>query len=95
VADSGGQPGNNNAGKNKPFWRAIDRAIAQDDGKRLRDAAEKLLDLASQGEQWAVKELADRIDGKAHQSISADVTADLTVQVVRFSDVPDADNQAT
>ena len=96
MADSGGQPGNNNAGKNKPFWRAIDRAIAQDDGKRLREAAEKLLDLASQGEQWAVKELADRIDGKAHQSIDAKVDADLTVQVIRFSDAPaDGDNQAT
>lgn len=95
MADSGGQPGNNNAGKNKPFWRAIDRAIAQDNGKRLRDAAEKLLDLAANGEQWAVKELGDRLDGKAHQSIDAKIDADLTVQVVRYSDVPDADNQAT
>lgn len=95
MAQSGGQPGNNNAGKNKPFWRAIDKAIAQDNGKRLRDAAEKLLDLAAQGEQWAVKELGDRLDGKAHQSIDAKVEADLTVQVLRFSDVADADDKAS
>ncbi len=68
---AGGAPqGNNNAGRNKPFWRAIDRAIVQDDGKRLRDAAEKLLDLAAQGEQWAVRELADRLDGRPAQALT-------------------------
>lgn len=100
MAQSGGQPENNNAGKNKPFWRAINKAIAQDDGKRLRSAAEKLLDLAAAGEQWAVKELADRMDGKAIQSIDAKVDADLTIQVLRYADVADVapndgDNQAT
>jgi hypothetical protein len=66
----GGQPGNQNAAtKNKPFWDAVTRAIAQEDGKRLRRAAEKLLTLAAKGTPWAVKELADRLDGKAHQSV--------------------------
>lgn len=82
---SGGAPqGNNNAGRNKPFWRAIDRAIVQDDGKRLREAAEKLLDLAAAGEQWAVKELGDRLDGKPSQSI--DLTADVTNRAAGMSD---------
>jgi hypothetical protein len=72
MAERGGQEGNNNAGKNKPFYRAIDKAIAQDDGKRLRAAAEKLLDLAANGEAWAVKELGDRLDGKAAQSLTLD-----------------------
>lgn len=82
---AGGAPqGNNNAGRNKPFWRAIDRAIVQDDGKRLREAAEKLLDLAAQGEQWAVKELADRLDGKAAQAI--ELTADITNRAAALSD---------
>jgi hypothetical protein len=79
VAESGAQPGNNNAGKNKPFWRALDKAIIQEDGKRLRAAAEKLLDLAAQGEQWAVKELADRMDGKAAQVIAGDAENPLTL----------------
>lgn len=59
--------GNQNALKNKPWRDALDRALAQDDGKRLRDAAEKLLSAAANGEPWAVKEIADRLDGKPMQ----------------------------
>lgn len=63
--------GNNNAAKENRRWsEALTRAIAQDDGKRLRDAAEKLLDKAANGEPWAVKELADRLDGKAPQGVT-------------------------
>ena len=51
----------------RPFRDALRRAIAQEDGKRLRAAAERLLDLAAIGEAWAVKELAERMDGKAPQ----------------------------
>ena len=47
----------------------VDRAIKQDSGKRLREAAESLLDRAAQGEQWAVCALADRLDGKAAQAL--------------------------
>ena len=83
MAERGGQTGNNNAGKNKPFWRAIDKAIAQDNGKRLRDAAEKLLDLAAQGEQWAVKELGDRLDGKPAQAITGEDGAPLTITFIK------------
>lgn len=54
----------------KPFLDAINRAIKQTDGKKLRAAAEKLLDLAANGEPWAIKELADRTDGKAAQGVS-------------------------
>lgn len=68
---AGGAPlGNQNATKNKPFWDAITRAIAQEDGKRLRQAAEKLLTAAAAGEQWAVKELGDRLDGRPAQAIT-------------------------
>ena len=55
---------------NKPFAEALKRAIAQNDAKKLRAIAEKLLEKAAEGEGWAIKELADRLDGKAHQSIS-------------------------
>lgn len=65
---AGAPEGNQNA-KGRLFSSALKRAIAQDDGKRLRAAAEKLLDLAEQGEPWAVKELADRLDGKSPQGI--------------------------
>jgi hypothetical protein len=54
----------------RPFREALRRAITQDDGKRIRATAEKLLDLAAEGEAWAVKELADRVDGKVAQQIT-------------------------
>ena len=68
--DGRGAPkGNKNGVKNKPFWDMITRIIAQEDGKRLREAGEKLFDAAAAGEEWAVKILADRLDGKPHQSV--------------------------
>lgn len=65
-----GQSGNpEGAKKHKIFFAALNRAISQEDGKRVRDAAEKLLDLAASGEAWAIKELRDTLDGKPGQSI--------------------------
>ena len=61
--------GNKNNQKGSMWNSALRKAITQDDGKRLRFAAEKLLDLAADGTPWAVKELADRLDGKAFQSV--------------------------
>jgi len=51
----------------KPFLDALNRAIAQDNGKRLRNAAEKLLTAADAGEPWALQMVADRLDGKPKQ----------------------------
>lgn len=55
--------------KAKRFYAALDRAIVQEDGARLRAAAEKLLDLAAAGEPFAMQMLADRLDGKAVQQV--------------------------
>ena len=64
-----GQSGNPDGTKTpKRFMAALTRAIAQDDGKRLRETAETLLTKASEGEPWAVQMLADRLDGKAAQT---------------------------
>jgi hypothetical protein len=66
-----GQSGNpTGRAASKPFAEALKRAIAQNDSKKLRAIAEKLLEKAAEGEGWAIRELADRLDGKAHQSIS-------------------------
>lgn len=67
------------------FAAALERAIAQDKAQRLRDAAEKLLDLAAAGEQWAVKELADRLDGKPKQAteLTGPNGTDLFGEVIR------------
>ena len=65
-----GQSGNPKGHAPGKIWiAALNRAIAQDDGVRLRAAAEKLLDLAAAGEVPALKELGDRLDGKAVQQI--------------------------
>jgi hypothetical protein len=69
MADRGAPLGNNNNKKNRPFAEAINRAIAQDDGKRLRLIAEALLTKAADGDISAIKELADRTDGKVAQAI--------------------------
>lgn len=63
----GGQPGNKNQSKNKPFLDALRKAIAQNPQK-LRNAADKVLEKAEEGEPWAVNFLADRTDGKAVQA---------------------------
>lgn len=89
MAAIGGQPGNKNATKNKVWIAALNRAISQDDGKRLRAAAEKLLDLAAAGEIPALKELGDRLDGKPPQQIDI-ANADGKPFEIRF-DTPDGD----
>jgi hypothetical protein len=86
----GAPVGNQNAVKEHRRWsEVLNRAIAQDDGKRLRDAAEKLLDKAADGEPWAIKEIGDRLDGKAAQSVTvagdanAPLQTELTVKLVK------------
>ena len=65
---AGGAPiGNQNAAKGRLWNDSLRMAIAQDDRVRVRKAVEKLLDLAAEGEPWAIKELADRLDGKPVQ----------------------------
>jgi hypothetical protein len=66
---------------NKPFLAALTRAIVQEDAKRLRQAAETVLDLAAAGEPWAVQFLADRTDGKPAQSVTAEVKGEFTVNL--------------
>lgn len=83
---AGAPKGNKNAVReNHLFKDTLRRAIAQDNGKRLRGSIERMLTLADQGEPWAVKELADRLDGKAMQAITADIDARIdVVELIRF-----------
>ena len=66
--ERGGQPGNQNAAKGKMFEGALKRALARNDGS-LNRIADKLVQEAEAGEQWAVQMVADRLDGKAKQQI--------------------------
>ena len=53
----------------RPFLAALKRAIAQDDGQKLRNAADSLICAAERGEPWAIQCLADRLDGKPKQGM--------------------------
>lgn len=68
----GAPVGNKNNSKGKPITDALRRAIAQDDGKRIREGVEKVLDAFALGEPWALQFVSDRMDGKPHQT--SDVT---------------------
>jgi len=60
--------GNKNSIKSNRLWaETIRRAVVQDDAQRLRQIAEALLVKASEGDMAAIKELGDRLDGKALQ----------------------------
>jgi ribosomal protein L22 len=91
----GGQPGNNNASKNKPFLDAMRRALAQNPQKIAR-IVDKVLDQAEAGEAWAVKEVADRLDGKAIaiQEIQGPNGAELKTGVVITFVEPDGTSTA-
>ncbi len=69
MAFAPGQSGNplGSLGGWGKFRATLDRAIAQDDAKRLRQCAETLLDLAAGGDLQAIAMIADRLDGKPRQ----------------------------
>ncbi len=74
------QPGNKLATggrKEKPFRDALRAEIAaaeaaNDDPRALRKIARKLLGSAAEGDIQAIKEVADRLDGKVPQAIGGD-----------------------
>ena len=79
---SGAQPGNQNAYKGRMWRDAIRYALAEigrdeepveaseaADMRGLRKLARKFIAAAEQGDPWAFKELADRMDGKAAQQV--------------------------
>jgi hypothetical protein len=64
----GGQLGNQNSKKGKLFYNQLRVALVQEDSRKLRNIAEKLVKAAEDGEPWAIKEVIDRVDGKAVQA---------------------------
>lgn len=63
----GGQPGNKNAYKGRMFYDQLRKILVQEPN-RLHSIAEGLIREAEAGEPWAVKEIMDRLDGKAVQA---------------------------
>lgn len=70
MAFAPGQSGNPTGGrKDKPWRDALMLALNEADGdrKRLRAVAEKCVAQALNGDMQAIKEVADRLDGKPAQ----------------------------
>lgn len=67
------EKGNKEAANKGLYQSALKRALARS-GKTvdggLNKVADKLVKAAEEGEQWAIKEIGDRIDGKAAQSMT-------------------------
>lgn len=62
--------GNDYSSKNNRLWtNTLRRAIVQGDGEKLRRIADKLLEMAEEGNIQAIKEIGDRLEGKAAQAI--------------------------
>ena len=83
--------GNTNAVKGKMFQDALRKALVQNP-QRLSKIVESLLTQAELGEAWAVKEVIDRLDGKAiqiNQMENADGTPLLNAIQVTFIKPPE------
>ena len=82
-----GQSGNPNGAppKSKRFLTILERAIEQDDSKRIRAGIEKLLDQCGAGEAWALQMLADRLDGKPKQQLEHTGENDGPLRIVHES----------
>lgn len=63
------EEGNQAAAKGRRVEKLIERALLQEDDRRLREGVEKLLDAVSEGERWALEFVTDRLDGKARQVV--------------------------
>ena len=74
--------GNKNSIKSNRLWaETIRRAVVQDDAQRLRQIAEALLIKASEGDMAAIKELGDRLDGKALQENKLTGDSDQPIEI--------------
>lgn len=78
---AGAPVGNQNAAKAKLVTDCLRRAIVQDDGKKLREGVDKLMDSFAAGEPWAIEQVMNRLEGKPAQSV--DLQADITSRMVQ------------
>ena len=79
VKGQSGNPGGR--GIDKPFLEALRMEInkAGTDHKSLRRVAAKLIEKAENGDMNAIKELADRLDGRPAQTVQGDPERPVTV----------------
>ena len=94
-------PGNQFAKKAKIWEQAIKRALARASSESvdagLDKGADQLVKAFYAGEQWAVKEVGDRVDGKSAQAVTVagDPDAPLTWQEIGIRSIDATDNRPT
>lgn len=67
---------------------AINEASAEG-GNRLRAVADALVTKAIEGDVPAIREIADRLDGKVPQAVDANLSGNVIVNLMRFAAEPD------
>lgn len=78
---AGAPTGNQNAAKGKRWKHALEKVTGRNDWKKLDEIAEKLVESALEGDMAAIKEIGDRLDGKAVQSIAGEPDAPLIIRL--------------
>lgn len=82
---AGAPLGHTNSSKTNRIWGDIIKKLAvQQDYKRLHTIANALYDKAADGDMGAIKEIGDRLDGKALQEnkLTGDDDAPLVIRVI-------------
>lgn len=82
MAERGGQSGNTNATKDKRLITDELRRVCKQSPEKLKKACEKVLNNAVNGDLAAFTVMADRLDGKPHQSQTLD--GDLGISVIEY-----------
>jgi hypothetical protein len=73
---------NQNSRKDNRIWgKTIRKLAVQEGAKRMHRVAEALFKKAEEGDVASIKELGDRIDGRAEQTISGDSDQPITIVV--------------
>jgi hypothetical protein len=96
----GAPVGNKNAAKAKVWAAAINRALerrkpADERVKAIDELADKLLGLCFDGDLAALKELGDRLDGKAVQVIGGDDENPISIREIVIRAVDATGNRST
>lgn len=67
------EPGNNHGAKARRIERMLERAIVQEDGRRLREGVERVLDMFAAGDKWAIEFVTEQLDGKKPTQLNVSV----------------------
>ena len=95
-SNSRGAPlGNSNAAKGRQVTAMLETALNANDKLKLRQGIEKIADAFAEGEVWAVNTVFDRLEGKASQSIDANITGELSFSSIVRAIIDPANNTNT